>query len=617
MTAVKMLAVVCLLLLIGHSGTQDTYSKGSRDHRNDTAMPTLPCTGLWSWFENTNGSVGCRCGAKLGGMVHCNENTSKVQLLSCFCMSIYVKDPNITVVGACMYTCRHGQDYNLVPTNASDLSDNMCNKGDFVSNREGQLCGRCKEGFAPPAYSYDLRCVQCNSSLTNTVKYCIVAFLPLTIFFVVLIILYVSATSPSMNAFLLACQVLAAPLQVRIVSFALTGDPNLSIIIAVIESLYGFWNLDFFRTLYPRFCLHPNMSTLQVLALDYVVAVYPLLLTVLTYLLVELHDRNCKLVVWLWKPFHWCCARLRRQWDIQTSLIEVFASFLLLSYVKFLSVSFDFLVPVHLYNVHGESLGPYLYYDGTVEYFGKQHLPYAILAIVVLSIFNILPLLLLCLYPCHCFQRVLNACKLRRQALHIFMDAFHGCYKNGTNGTRDCRYFSALYLFVRISIFIGWAVFLSSSAVIACFIVGVICALLAILFAVVQPYKSPIYNAIDTVLALNVALIYFCMVAKTVVMVRVDFTNVQALMSVMFSVFVPIPFFYITAVVLHWLFFRLTKMAALVLKIWLLCKASLRQSNSEESLPDRLANPKECAALLQDPMAVYQDTDNVPGQLSF
>ena len=359
------------------------------------------------------------------------------------------------------------------------------------------------------------------------------------------------------------------------------------------------------------------MSTLQVLALDYVVAVYPLLLTVLTYLLVELHNRNCYLVVWLWKLFHGCFTRLRRQWDIQTSLIEAFASFLLLSYVKFLSVSFDFLVSVNLYNVHGESMEPYLYFDGTVEYFGKQHLPYAILAIVVLSIFNILPLLLLCLYPFHCFQRVLNACKLRCQALHVLMDAFQGCYKNGTNGTRDCRFFSAIHLLVRISVFIAMAVSLSTSAVVAVFMVGVIFTLFAILLAVVQPYKSPIYNAIDTVLALNVALIYFCMVAKTVVMVRADFTNFQTLMSVMFSVFLPIPFLYMTVVVLYWVVFRHTKMAALLSKVRLLYKRVLRQSNSEESLPDRLANPEECAALLQDPMAVYQDTDNAPDQLSF
>ena len=77
----------------------------------------------------------------------------------------------MTVVGACMYTCCHGQDYNLVPTDASDLSDKICGKRNFVSNRQGQLCGRCKEVFVPPAYSYDWRCVQCtNSSLINTIK---------------------------------------------------------------------------------------------------------------------------------------------------------------------------------------------------------------------------------------------------------------------------------------------------------------------------------------------------------------------------------------------------------------------------------------------------------------
>ena len=57
-------------------------------------------------------------------------------------------------------------------------------------------------------------------------------------------------------------------------------------------------------------------------------------------------------------------------------------------------------------------------------------------------------------------------------------------------------------------------------------------------------------------------------------------------------------------------------MAALVHKLQMLCKGALRQSNSEESLtlPDRLANPEECAALLRDPMDVEQ-YDSVPDQL--
>ena len=599
------LRVICLLLLLERGSTQYTYG----DHGNGTIVKssTLSCPGSWSVFENTNSHTRCKCGSNLGGVVHCDESTLETELQLCFCMSFYIKDPNITVVGACIYSCHGAQ-------NVSDLSDHMCGKGDFVSNREGQLCGRCKEGFVPPAYSYDWRCVSCSHDrfLRNFVKYCVVAFVPLTIFLIIIITLHISATSPSINAFLLACQVLTSPMQLRIASSG-SNERSWAAIVAVFESLYGFWNLDFFRTLYPRFCLHPGMSTLQVLALDYIIAAYPLLLTIITYSLVQLHNHDCKLVVWLWKPFRICFARLQRQWDIQTSLIEAFASFLLLSYVKFLSVSFDFLVPVHLYNAHGESMEPYLYFDGTVEYFGKQHLPYAILAIAVLSIFNILPLVLLCLYPCHCFQKILNSCKLRCQALHIFMDAFQGCYKNGTDGTRDFRSISAVYLLVRIIFFMVMAVALSSSVYMACFIVGVIFTLFAILFAILQPYKSPVYNTVDTVLFLIVAMIYYCIVGSTLVNANASPHNSP--ISIVISVlFVPAPLIYMTVVVVYWLFFRHTKMAALVLKVQLLCKSALRRSNSEESLlPERLANPEECAALLQDPMDIDQ-YNNEPDQ---
>ena len=49
-------------------------------------------------------------------------------------------------------------------------------------------------------------------------------------------------------------------------------------------SFYGLWNLDFFRAIYnyyilPPFCISPRMNTLQVVSLDYVVALYPLCFT--------------------------------------------------------------------------------------------------------------------------------------------------------------------------------------------------------------------------------------------------------------------------------------------------------------------------------------------------
>ena len=226
--------------------------------------------------------------------------------------------------------------------------------------------------------------------------------------------------------------------------------------------------------------------------------------------------------MWLWKPFHRCFIRFQRT----TSLVDAFASFLLLSYVKFLSVSFDFLVPVHLYDVHGKSMEPYLYFDGTVEYFGKQHLPYAILAIIVLTVFNILPLLLLCFYPCRCFQKILNYYGLRCQALHIFMDSFHSGYKNGTEGTRDCRYLSVVYLLMQIFFFII-AVAVLTSVIMVCFLVGVLFAVFAIAITIVRPYRASSHIVVDVVLNLSVALFFFS--AATGQLARTDYHSLNSI----------------------------------------------------------------------------------------
>ena len=99
-----------------------------------------------------------------------------------------------------------------------------------------------------------------------------------------------------------------------------------------ISTFLGIWNLDFFRLVYTPFCLQPHTNTLDVLALDYLVAVYPLLLITLSYLLVLLYDRNVRLIVCLWKPFLPLFIKFRRQWNIRNSLVEVFATFFLLVY---------------------------------------------------------------------------------------------------------------------------------------------------------------------------------------------------------------------------------------------------------------------------------------------
>ena len=73
--------------------------------------------------------------------------------------------------------------------------------------------------------------------------------------------------------------------------------------------------------------------------------------------------------------------------------------------------------------MNGTVVGIFLYYDASVKYFGKEHLPYAVLAVFVVLIFILFPILLLLLYPMRCFQRCLGCCGVRWHALHIFIDA--------------------------------------------------------------------------------------------------------------------------------------------------------------------------------------------------
>ena len=126
------------------------------------------------------------------------------------------------------------------------------------------------------------------------------------------------------------------------------------------------------------------MSTLHTLALEYVVAIYPLVLTAVIYLCIQMHDRGVRLMVCVWRPFHVCFARFRRKWDPKGSVIHAFATFLLLSYSKLLTVSYSLLGATELYNNRGERVGPViLYNNASAEYFSRQHLSFALLTICV------------------------------------------------------------------------------------------------------------------------------------------------------------------------------------------------------------------------------------------
>ena len=492
----KALAILMWLLFSTVDLREQTSNNTSTPLRDDSCPP-------WQVRNNTTGICKCMFG-DIQGIVRCRDEPYSLQLFECFCMTYYT-DTNQSLVGSCQYTCArqgNGHYFDITVDTSLKLNERMCSG----YRRQGQLCGSCMAGFSPPVYSYSLSCVNCTTS--NWAKYTAVSLLPVTAFFFIAITFRLSATSPKLSGYILCIQMILTPSFMRLLESDIQHRRNVVAfyISKVVTSIFGIWNLDFLRLVYTPFCLQPHTNTLQVLALNYIIAVYPLLLIALSYLLVLLYDHNVRLIVCLWKPFMPIFIRFRREWNIRNSLVDAFATFFLLSYVKILSVSMDLLMPVPLYDSQGHVQPQfYLFNQGDVAFLSSQHLPYACLAMFFLLTFTLLPMLLLFLNPCSCFQVCLNRTGCSCQLLHTFMDTFQGHYKNGTNGTRDLRFFSGLYLLLRVVVYASTVLSYQFGSYVY---TTVIIAVLSVSVALAQPYKEYIYNVIDTCFLTVTALLY-------------------------------------------------------------------------------------------------------------
>ena len=212
--------------------------------------------------------------------------------------------------------------------------------------------------------------------------------------------------------------------------------------------------LGFFRHIVPPFCVSSHLSNIQALNLDYIHIVYPFLLILFTFSCIELHARNFRPIILLWKPFHGIVTRLRRSWDPRASVINAISTFLLLALSKSIVIAYNSLAVTFLTLVEPgpvrERHNSFLYVDPTIRAFSVQHLPYFISSVLLLVILIGLPTLLLCLYPTKIFRKLLlYFLPLRwQQAVSTFIDTFQGHYKDGTNGTRDYRAASSIHLLV-------------------------------------------------------------------------------------------------------------------------------------------------------------------------
>jgi hypothetical protein len=533
----------------------------------------------------------CACGAAYPHhIVTCQDARASLQKFYC---ATFDREMNTTQVGRCLSSLfngtaagsRTGDLFNQFPEDVHELTEKMCSP----RQRTGTLCGRCLPDHYPLAYTYNMTCIRCPNVRWNWVRYIMAAYLPLTCFCLVILLFSVNVTSSHLTAMVYFCQLLTMPLQMRLYVSFKDGTVSRSGMEAVV-SLYAIWSLDYFRNFYSDICL--GIGVLPIMALEYVIAMYPFIFVIVSYLLVHLYDREYRILVALWKPFRALITLFRSNWDAKTSLIDAFATFFFLSSMKFFSASLDLLTPVWVYHLHPDDYTSTirLWNSADIAYFGKAHLPYAILAIVVLCVFVLLPIIFLILYPLRSFQKFLNLFHCRWHVLHTFTDSFQGCYKNGTEpGTRDYRWFASVFFIFRLNVL---CIPLFQNEVLIGSTVGIsVIALQTTLTAFSQPYKSSVshYNLINIIFLLFSTLL--CIFILGLLLSLMMSPQSTRFFSITVQVCCLAPLLYAIAIFCYWVYAH-RKFGSDILvrfKAWKSGYMPLAES-ANASLPDRLQN---------------------------
>ena len=472
-----------------------------------TAAKTESCP-IWH-VPQQNGA--CACGSNLGGVIQKCEDDS-LTMSTIFCLT-WDDETDAVWATYCLNSpgnkCRgqrlDGRPYRFqyhynVPTQLSgqELNQFTC-RG---LNREGVLCKKCISGYGPAAFSYGISCADCSKSKHMWILNLLLQLLLLSAMFVLIIIFKLKVTSCPLNIIItysqLVINAIMYNIEIRIQIEKMFGQKASTVLLTIL----GISNLDFLYLVIPPFCISPSMKQIHVFFFDYIIALYPVVMTVVVYSLIELHDRDCRIVVILCSPLR----RLNRcfRGSPKQSIVNAFVTFLLLSYSKLLFVSSKFLFAVQSYDSQGHLIPntTVLLYDPNVEFFKTNHIPYVIISLFVLVTFVFLPPLCLLLFPTRFFRKMFTMCGFRRwDIIHMIMDTFQGWYKDGTDGTRDFRPLSALYMLLRIGL-VGeflTVIHLSvhSVGVKKWFVTAVVHILLGVMHYAAKPYKKQWMNIVD------------------------------------------------------------------------------------------------------------------------
>jgi len=260
--------------------------------------------------------------------------------------------------------------------------------------------------------------------------------------------------------------------------------------------LYGIFNLEPIANLLSDFCLSSHLTAIDILALQYSMASFPLVMIVVITLSLKLKDYCCSKCMQMLK-FSRRASCLKRS-KVSRVFLPAFSSFLLLSFHKFGLTSAYLMSSQALVYANGTYVYPKrVFFAGHIEWSHPSYLRnYFVPSIIVMILLSTLAIMLLG-FPVTHMEKCLSRMKLLwrfypADKIHVFLDTFHGCYKG------KLRFFSGLYLFFRLIVNVAYI--LSDSFIYQFVVQQFACVTMLVLVALLQPYKDMYLNVVDALI---------------------------------------------------------------------------------------------------------------------
>ena len=511
------------------------------NHSDDTCP-------LWHYHHQGK----CKCGDSLHDAIFCSDD--KVFLRVDYAMDVW---QNTTVAALSRYAYHnfsaipsHLRVYSAIPNDAppEELNGIMCNE----SNRIGFMCGKCLPNYGPSAYSFV--CRKCHLSLPSAIAlYLTIKLLPTIILFIIIMMFRINIFRGPMLGYIIFCQALIVMQRlsssfVSLWFYQLNQYTRLfEYIPFIISTIFG---LDF-TGIFPHFCISDKLEDSDVLFINYVLSVlFPLCLVTITIILIELHARHFKVVVFCWKIFH---RSFEQNWSASDSNVHAFASLIFLSFASLTYDAHDFLVLMKIHTADHVLINNVPLVYPSIHPYTPKFIIYTILVCILLLFVGVVPSLLLLLYPIPMFRERLQKCCSQRfiLGLNTFMETFQSPFKDGCNGTRDYRIVPGVgaNLFL-LSIILNLLSHIAhyENYCWSAYVIGF--AIISILCAYIHPCKSSSGN-----LSIVFHFLLIAVINALVMLWKQDYVMDTIILASVFAIVLPIPHI----LMFLWLCYRLEK----------------------------------------------------------